>query len=128
MKRIYVAEDQPAQAELMETILSSQRKYSLNFFNNGLELYRRVQQEPPDMLILDIMMPMLSGLAIARLLKFHDDFSKIPVLIVSSITDPDIQARALRAGADAFLPKPFEVATLVENVNRLLGEVQPPTR
>lgn len=119
MTKIYIAEDQPAQAELMETILGRQNRFTMTFFNNGLELYRRVQEDPPDVLLLDILLPVLNGLAITRLLKFHDDFSHIPVLVLSSITDPDIQARVMKAGADAFLPKPFEVSALVEQVNRL---------
>lgn len=119
---IYVAEDQPAQADLMHTILKTQKRYQITVFNNGLALYRRAQEDRPDLLILDIMLPVLNGLAITRLLKHHDDFRDIPVLVVSSITDPDIQTRVQHAGADAFLPKPFEVATLLEHVSHLLGE------
>jgi len=120
---VYVAEDQPAQAELMKTILQTQQRYQLTFFNNGLDLYRKVQESPPDLLLLDILLPMLNGLAITRLLKFQDDLQHIPILILSSITDPDIQARALKAGADAFIAKPFEVAALVEQVGKLADGV-----
>lgn len=115
-KKLYIAEDHPAQAELFRVFFEQDNTFDISFFSDGLELYRKVMKEPPDMLILDIIMPSLSGLAISRLLKFHDDFSSIPIIIVSSITDEDIKERAINAGADDFLSKPFQLTKLREKL------------
>jgi DNA-binding response OmpR family regulator len=117
---IYIAEDQPLHVELMRAALQGQENYELNFFSDGLELYRKVLEKPPNLLILDILLPSLSGLAISRLLKFHDDYRHIPILIVSSITEPDIQEKALNVGADLFLAKPYKIEDLLKRINTLL--------
>lgn len=121
MKRIYIAEDQRDLAELIKMILSNDARYTTRVFPDGLKAYRAVREDPPDMLILDILLPHLNGLAIARLLKFHQDYRHIPVLVMSSIIDADIEQRARAAGADGFLAKPFEVHRLQGRVEELLA-------
>lgn len=121
MKTIYIAEDLPLQVALLRAAFEQDEKYRVEFFSDGLELYLAVQESPPDLLLLDIIMPSLSGLAIARLLKFHEKFSRIPILVMSSITEADIQEKATKAGADFFLPKPFDTNELLSQVGRLLS-------
>lgn len=120
MQTLYIAEDQPLQVALLKAAFEAEKKYRTVFFSDGLELYLAVQESPPDMLLLDIIMPSLSGLAITRLLKYHDRFSQLPVLIMSSITETDIREKAARAGADFFLPKPFDMKELLQQVKRLI--------
>jgi DNA-binding response OmpR family regulator len=120
MKKLYIAEDQPLQVALLRAAFEAEKNYRTVFFSDGLELYLAVQESPPDMLLLDIIMPSLSGLAITRLLKYHDRFSRLPVLVMSSITEADIREKAARAGADFFLPKPFDMKELLQQVKRLI--------
>lgn len=120
-KRIYIAEDDPAHVKLIQLTLESIHDYHLTFFPDGLALYQEVQKDPPDLLILDIILPSLSGLAIARLLKFHDNFKEIPIVIISSITDHDIQARSLQSGANVFIPKPLNLEQFPALLSRLLA-------
>lgn len=122
-KKIYIAEDLPLQADLIRSALEPYEAYAPSLFRDGLEIYRRVLQERPDLLVLDIILPSLSGLAITRLLKFHDDYRNIPVLLISSITDPQIKEKCRNAGGDVFLPKPFDVSQLLELIEQFL----PPT-
>jgi len=117
---IYIAEDTPGQAELMKAALQSMEEYETHFFADGLQLYRKVLQQPPDLLVLDIILPSLSGLVISRLLKFHDNYKAIPVLMISSITDADIRERAASVGADTFLPKPYKIQDLRTAIGELL--------
>lgn len=118
--KIYIAEDQPLQSELMRAALESRENYQCEFYSDGLELYRRVQEDPPDLLVLDIILPSLSGLAITRLLKFHDNYNNIPVLVISSITEHDIKEQAVKTGADEFLAKPFQVHDFLDSITSLL--------
>jgi len=122
VKKIYVAEDQPLHAELVQAAFEGEANYQLFFFSDGLSAYQRVQETIPDLMILDIILPNLSGLAVTRLLKYHDHFSKIPILVVSSIIDPGIRDTALKAGADQFMPKPFQVKDLLDAVKKLLED------
>lgn len=119
MAILYVAEDSPAQQELVRAALLDE-DLQLTFYSDGGELYQAVVATPPDMLILDIIMPTLNGVAITWLLKHHDDYRGIPILVMSSIIDADIRERVERAGAEMFLPKPYEPERLVEAVGRLL--------
>lgn len=119
MKTIYVAEDSPVQQDLVRAALAGE-DLDLRFHADGAELYKAVVAAPPDMLILDIIMPTLNGVAISWLLKHHDDYRRIPILVMSSIIDADIRERVERSGAEMFLPKPYEPERLVEAVGRLL--------
>ncbi|MDQ7825256.1 MAG: response regulator [Candidatus Eremiobacteraeota bacterium] len=119
-KKIYVAEDNPLQVVLLKAALKSGEDQEILFFGDGLEIYQKVQQEKPDLLILDIILPSLSGLAVSRLVKFNDLYRDIPVLVTSSITDANIREKALAAGADMFLPKPFQITEFAETVKMLL--------
>lgn len=122
IKKIYIAEDQPMHQELMRAAIESQKyyDYSIKFFSNGLELYQTVLEDPPDLLILDIILPNLTGLAISRLLKFHDDYVNIPIIMVSSITESDLHDQVVKVGANIFLPKPLNMKDLINQINQLL--------
>jgi CheY-like chemotaxis protein len=120
-KKIFVGEDNVVHAELIRIVLELLEDCESFFFPDGLEVYQQVQREKPDLLILDIIMPRLSGLAVTRLLKYHDQFRHIPILVTSSITDGNIRERAAKAGATVFVPKPFEIDEFAETVRGLLA-------
>lgn len=119
--RIYLGEDTPEDLLITRAILEGAGPWELHEFSDGLSLFQRVQADPPDLLLLDIILPRLTGLAVTRLLKFHDRTRHLPVIVVSSITDGDIRARAQAAGADAFLAKPLQGPELASEVARLLA-------
>lgn len=119
--RIYLAEDTPEDLLITRAILEGAGPWEFHEFSDGLSLFQRVQEDPPDLLVLDIILPRLTGLAVTRLLKFHERTRHLPVVIVSSITDADIRARVEGVGADAFVPKPLNGPTLADEVTRLLA-------
>jgi len=107
-KIVYVAEDQPLWTNLLHLALA------------GQENYRTVQENPPDLLVLVIILPSLNGLVISGLLKFNDTYSHIPILVISSVIDPEITECATKVGADAFLAKPFDENEFLNQMNRLI--------
>ncbi len=120
MKKVYLAEDSPTQALFVRSILKNNAELEVQVHEDGLAIYRAVVENPPDLLILDIILPNLTGLAVCRLLKFHDKFKSLPLLMVSSINDADIAERALKVGADEFMHKPLKKAELLAAVDRLM--------
>ncbi|MCE1248995.1 MAG: response regulator [Firmicutes bacterium] len=121
MKKVYIAEDDKPLSELMKAVLQKFSGCEFEFFYNGLDLYRRVQDSPPDLLILDIILPKLDGLSIAKLIKFSDDYKNIHILVVSSMISPDIQERVKKAGADNYMKKPFNLSEFRNLVSGILN-------
>jgi adenylate cyclase len=119
MHKITIGEDIPFQVAMLKAALSKGDR-DLSFYSDGLELYRSLLKETPDLALLDIIMPRLSGLAITRLLKFHQKTKSLKIILVSSITDADIGDLALQCGGDAFLPKPIDFNALDDKINALL--------
>ncbi len=101
-------------------ILARDKSFDVSLFADGLELYLAILKDPPDLVISDIVLPNLDGLAISRLVKFHEKYQHVPLLLVSSMT-PEEVGLLENIGADAFLPKPLKAASLRDMVNRLLG-------
>jgi len=119
-RRLYAAEDTPEDALILQAVLQRAAGCQVRFFSDGLATYRAVRQDPPDLLVLDIILPGLGGLALTRLLKLHDNYRHIPIVVSSSVTDPDLRERVFRAGADAFVPKPYDPEQMQREVARLL--------
>lgn len=118
-KRVYLGEDTPTQALFLKGILSRTADLEIVVYGDGLDLYLAIQEDPPDLVISDNVLPTLDGLAIARLVKFQEETQHVPFLLVSSMSAEqvgDLQA----SGVDAFLPKPLKIPKLKEMVSKLL--------
>ena len=118
--RIFVGEDSPVEQQLLSAILSGLPE--VYFFPDGLSLYQAVLTQQPSLVITDILMPRLTGLALCKLVRGHSRLQSTRILCISSITEPHIRERSLSAGADAFLPKPIDVLNFEGVVTRLLEE------
>jgi len=121
--QVYVVEDSPTQALGVKRALLQLPNLKVTLFHDGLEAYRGIQKQKPDILLMDLILPSLHGLALCRLLKFHLDFQQVPLLIFSSITESDIAEQARQAGADEFLAKPFDPAILLQRVQAMIARL-----
>jgi DNA-binding response OmpR family regulator len=119
MARILIAEDQ---ADLREMIAVTLRLsgHQVEGAEDGQTAYRQAKASHPDLIILDIEMPHLSGRQVCRRLKAIHAFSQVPIVMISSRNDPVEIERSLNAGASEYLPKPFELSHLIERVDALL--------
>lgn len=113
---ILVAEKDPITAELEEYFLE-QEGYDVHIVLDGRKAIDIARTLLPQLIILDVILPGLSGLKVCKALKGDPVTADIPVLVFSVL---DVRDRALDAGADAFLLKPIEQATLVGTVTALL--------
>lgn len=117
MKTIFVADDSPVVQCVLAKALQGYRVVS---FPDGLACYQEVLRNRPDVLVLDIIMPNLCGLSVANLLKIQEEYADLPILVVSSITEHDVERRAREAGADEFIAKPLPLDRVRAAVDALL--------
>jgi DNA-binding response OmpR family regulator len=87
----------------------------------GGEAWRLIQAERPDLIILDLMMPGLSGYEICERVKSDAELSKTQVIILTAKGQPADRQRSIDAGADEFIPKPFDTTDLIDRVAHALG-------
>lgn len=119
-------EDQPDVADLLEDMLSIDR-YQVNIFHSSTGALDVIQAEKPDVVLLDIMMPDVSGLEVLRFLRREPGLQQTPVVFVSAKTLPaDIQT-GLEAGATAYLTKPVDVELLRRTEAGVIRDEDPKT-
>ena len=87
---------------------------------NGIEALTKVAEDPPDLILLDIMMPRMSGFEVCRRLKTDPRTRGIPVVMVTALDEMGDHERAMDSGTDEFLTKPVNRAELVDRVTSLL--------
>lgn len=112
-----IADDDPGIVDAVEMILDFHGYEVFSTYNATDLLYIQPSQYP-DVLLLDIWMPGCDGRDICRQLKAQDETRHIPILMISA--SKDISASALKAGADGFLAKPFDMQELIEKIEMLM--------
>jgi two-component system chemotaxis sensor kinase CheA len=121
---LLVVDDSLMVRELQRSILE-RAGYQVQTANDGKEALTMLTEHPPDLVITDIEMPNLDGIALTANIRSHPRLANIPVLIVTSKTNEDDHRRGLDAGADALIVKSaFDEATLLSAVTRLLGDAR----
>ncbi len=118
---ILVVEDHPLNRELVVDILEA-AGYTMLQAEDGIGLLEQVKAERPDLIILDLQLPAVDGLTLARQLKADPATQGIPVLVTTAYAQVGNRERVLAAGCSGFLAKPLDVRAFIQTVGRLLGE------
>jgi diguanylate cyclase len=113
--RILIVDDERDNRQVLEVILKHEGFLILTAAN-GEEALGSVAQQPPDLILLDIMMPEMDGLAVVRKIRADPALSQTPVVVISALAAAEDRRAALEAGADAFLPKPFTMEELTQAI------------
>ncbi|HCS52549.1 response regulator [Rubinisphaera sp.] len=117
--RILIADDNPQNRELIEAYLAG-GDYEIAMAEDGQDTIRQVEAFNPDLLLLDIMMPKMSGFEVCQQLKKDEKTADIPVLVITALRDSADIEKAVEAGADDFLSKPIHRLELMTRVRSLL--------
>src|SRR6185436_16875056 len=119
--RIMVVDDEPAIGKLLFYQLSG-FGYQVSYIQDGLSALQRLTAERPDLVLLDVMMPQISGWEICREIRAY---STVPVIMLTAKSgDPDI-VTGLEAGADDYITKPFSMAQLHARIEAVLRRASP---
>jgi len=118
-KKILIIEDSRELAGALEGLLKL-RGFTVFTARDGIGGLETARREKPDLVLLDIMLPKISGYEVCRLLKSDSLTWRIPVFVVSSLSKPEQVERAKECGATHFLKKPYDINELVEQVIKLL--------
>ncbi|MFW2514378.1 EAL domain-containing protein [Demequina sp. SO4-13] len=116
---ILIVDDEPMNRKLLETLLRPEG-YRTRTAGSGVDALVSVMQLPPDLILLDVMMPGMDGYAVARTLKSDPATAGIPIIMLSALRDPDARLKGLEAGAEDFLTKPVDRAELWLRARNLL--------
>ncbi|MCB9435595.1 MAG: response regulator [Anaerolineales bacterium] len=118
-KRILLVDDDPRNLRLLEGMLYTE-PYDLLRATSGQEALALIEAESPDLVLLDIMMPGMSGYEVCQTIKSQPSTRMIPVVMVTALHEVNDRIQAMEAGADDFLSKPIDAAELIVRVRSLL--------
>ena len=121
---ILIADDEPNQLELLDFNLKS-AGFSIIKASNGLEALELIENHSPDLIILDWMMPKMSGIAVCRTLRSRSETKQTPIIILSARSEDSDKSLGLDTGADDYISKPFSPKELVSRVKALLRRARP---
>ena len=124
-KKVIIVEDEPAVADLLEEMLSVDG-YQVLKIHSSTSALAEIRAGKPDVVLLDIMMPDVSGLEVVRFMRREPDMQRVPVVIVSAKTLPEDIRTGLEAGATAYLTKPVDMGGLRRTVAQVIREAENP--
>lgn len=121
MKKILIVDDEPNIIMSLEYTFKK-NNYEVFIARDGKEALEIIKTSLPDIVILDIMMPMVDGYATLEQIKKQDDLKHIKVMFLSAKNKESDIEKGLALGANAYMTKPFSIKKIVDQVNELLTE------
>jgi two-component system sensor histidine kinase/response regulator len=118
-QRLLIVDDEPRNVRLLEGMLYGE-PYELIPAHSGAEALDLIGKNPPDLVLLDVMMPDINGFEVCKHIKSDPNRRMIPVVMVTALSDVSDRIEAMQAGADDFLSKPIDAAELIVRVRSLV--------
>jgi CheY-like chemotaxis protein len=118
-KKILVVDDTDLNRDLVVQLLEDE--FDTVIAENGAEALERADQERPDLILMDLGMPVMDGWEATRRLKANDDLRHIPVIAVTSHAMVGDEIEARKAGCDDYLPKPIDEDLLIKKIKKYLA-------
>ena len=117
MKKKILLVDDTETVLMTEKLMLAGQNYEISVARNGQDALDTISDAPPDLVLLDVVMPVLNGIDTCRQLKDNPHTAKIPVLIVTTKGEPENVEKAMLAGCDDFLTKPFDKMELLDKIS-----------
>jgi DNA-binding response OmpR family regulator len=119
-KKILIADDEPNIVTALEFLLE-RAGYEVRTAANGDEALAAIAQDPPDLVLLDIMMPVKSGYEVCKRIRDQPEWGKVKVVMLSAKGRDAEVTKGLAMGADLYVTKPFSTRELLSQISALLG-------
>jgi len=119
IREIMVVDDEPDIQTVAEMSLSLVGGWAVRLVSSGVDAIESAAKNPPDLILLDVMMPGMDGLATLKALRSRDETRKIPVILMTAKVQSHEVDGYLSNGADAVIPKPFDPMTLPDEIRTL---------
>lgn len=120
-KRILIVEDEESLLKL-ESILLTTKGFVVQGVANGIAAMEAISDHPPDLVLLDVMLPGLDGFEVCRQIKGNPETRHIPVILLTAKKSPEDLARGKEVGADQYITKPFKSSMVVAAIEELLAK------
>jgi len=117
--RVLVVDDEPAIHTIMEHILRPNNLVGC-YARNGKEALEIIREQPPDLVIADVKMPVMDGLELCRAIKSDSATALLPILLLTSLQSISDKVKGFNAGADEYLPKPFHNVEIIARIRAML--------
>ncbi len=118
-KNILIVEDNELNLKLFKDLLGS-HGYQTTEVTEGTKAYDKIKEVRPDLIIMDIQLPEVSGIDITKRLKADDELKAIPVIAVTAFAMKDDEKKILDAGCEAYISKPIQIGMFLETINKFL--------
>jgi DNA-binding response OmpR family regulator len=116
---ILIVDDTAENIDLLKAVLES-RDYVVKTASNGAEALKSIEESIPDLVVLDVMMPEMSGYEVCQAIRQKPETALLPVVMLTALDPASEKVKGLEAGADDFLSKPINQAELLARVDSLL--------
>src|SRR5688572_18637969 len=120
-KTVLIVEDNELNMKLFHDLLDAHGYRTLQT-RNGMDALRIARERRPDLILMDIQLPEISGLEVTRWLKDDEDLRDIPIIAVTAFAMKGDEERIRQGGCEAYISKPISIGTFLETVRRYLGE------
>ncbi len=118
-RRILLVDDEPNLVKIISRRLAAEG-FEVSVATDGEAALERARTEKPDLILLDVMMPKLSGYEVCRQLKQDVRYKTIPILMLTALAQQSDEEFGLEVGADAYMRKPFKTQQLLDKINELI--------
>jgi two-component system cell cycle response regulator DivK len=120
-KRILLVEDNEFNRKIVRDLLAKQ-PYDLLEAHDGEAGVEAARRDKPDVIVMDVQLPKLSGLDATRAIRAEPETAKIPIIVVTSFALSGDDKKAMDAGASAYLAKPYSPRQLLDTIRRMAGD------
>ena len=119
-KKILIVDDEPSIIVPLQ-FLMEQNGYEVMVAFSGEEAMETIAQTPPDLILLDIMLPVIDGFEVCQRVRENIDWQRIPIILLTAMGSETNVAKGLALGANAYITKPFSNADVIRKVKDLLS-------
>jgi DNA-binding response OmpR family regulator len=123
-KKILIIDDELNVLRVLKSCLERKKCFHICLACDGEEALRKINENPPDLIILDLGLPKLPGIEVCKKIKMNERFKNIPIIVLTGKIEEVDKIICKVIGADFYMTKPFDLQELLKTVNKILGSGQ----